>query len=446
MSEEEQRRGEREPGAIPEQSEATPEPERAPESRGEAASGTESATGSESESAASESKAEPKAEPETEDERRERWRLAREADDRRRRRTRIAAWCGVGVLLLGGAGWIAEPFVQDRLITSDACDGALPDGTMDTLRAGAGEAYLTESEAESDDDLGRYTCKVVNEEGTRVLSVHAWTRRDDIDRRLIREVTGRSGVPGEALSGGLPGFRTSVGVALLPECPGRGKDAAGQQRQLLVEVRGALQVKWYQLARAGAAVANKASEKLGCDTDPLPLPAKGSEKHEPEAVSAARAADTACAALAQGPFRSGDWSFDLRIPKRSGPVTTCLVRPSGRDGNGRAHAPVVRLYGVYGQWSQEMMLEAANRSGAPTAGTVPRKWLTDERAGATARCGGRPAGFLLGVDRPDGESDEPQAVSTERLSRERMRAILASFAKKESARRDCTELRLPAAD
>ncbi|WP_432108372.1 hypothetical protein [Streptomyces sp. AA1529] len=104
------------------------------------------------------------------------------------------------------------------------------------------------------------------------------------------------------------------------------------------------------------------------------------------------------------------------------------------------------LYGVYGQWSQEMMLEAANRSGAPTAGTVPRKWLTDERAGATARCGGRPAGFLLGVDRPDGESDEPRAVGTERLSRERMRAILASFAEKESARRGCTELRLPAAD
>ncbi|MFI7244547.1 hypothetical protein [Streptomyces qinglanensis] len=443
MSEEEQRRGEREPGATPEQSEAIPEPERAPDSQGEAESETGPEPRAERES---ESESERESGAETEDERRERWRLARETDDRRRRRNRIAAWCGVGVLLLGGGGWIAKPFVQDRMITSDACDGALPDGTMDMLRAGAGEAYLTESKAETDDDLGRYTCKVVNEEGTRVLSVHAWTRRDDIDRRLIREVTGRGGVAGEALSGGLPGFRTSVGVALLPECPGQGKDAAGQQRQLLVEVRGALQVKWYQLARAGAAVANKASEKLGCDTDPLPLPAETSEKHEPEAVSAAHVADTACAALAQGPFRRGDWSFDLRIPKRSGPVTTCLVRPSGRDGNGRAHAPVARLYGVYGQWSQEMMLEAANRSGAPTAGTAPRKWLTDERAGATARCGGRPAGFLLGVDRPDGESDEPQAVSTERLSRERMRAILASFAKKESARRGCTELRLPAAD
>ncbi|WP_026004346.1 hypothetical protein [Streptomyces sp. AA1529] len=464
MSEEEQR-GEREPGATPEQSEATPEPERAPDSRVEAESetgpaprpGRESGSASESESAVSGPKAEPepetepKAEPETEDERRARWLLAREADDRRRRRTRIAAWCGVGVLVLGGAGWIAEPFVQDRMITSDACDGALPDGTMATLRAGAGdaEAHLAESEAETDTGLGRYTCEVANDAGGRVLEVRVYSRRDDVDRNLVRDFQSNGAHPASALPGGLPGFEARFGgVALVPECPGLGKDAAGLPRRLFVDVLGGHGAEPHQLVRAGAAVANKAAEKLGCDRDPLTVPAKDIEESEPEGVPSARAAGTTCAALARGPFSGAGWTVDLRIPEGPAPLTSCKVRPSGEDEDGDPYPPVARLYGLYGPEVKRVMSAEAGHSGVRTDKTRMRPWLNDVTAWATARCDGRPAGFKLRVSREDEGSDKPdeQVLSRRRLGRETMRAMLVSFAEKESAARGCTGLRLPSAD
>ncbi|MFE9336019.1 hypothetical protein [Streptomyces sp. NPDC007063] len=449
---EEQQRGEREPGAIPEQSEATPEPERAPESRGDAASGTESATGSESESAASESKAEPKAEPETEDERRERWRLAREADDRRRRRNRIAAWCGVGVLVLGGAGWIAEPYVQDRMITSDACDGALPDGSMDTLRGTTGdpEAHLTEAEAETDDDLGRYTCEVENASGERVIEVRVYSRRDDIDRKLVREFEEGGAHPTAALPGGLPGFESrTAGVTLMPRCPGRGKDAAGRPGQLLVDVLAGHLSEPHQLVRAGAAVANRAAEKLGCDTDPLDVPSKDPGDVLDRAVRPAKAAGTTCGALGHVALR-GDWSADLRIPNGPAPMTSCVLRPSGSDDDGDPHRQVLGLYALYGDFSQRVMLRQAALGGAAgTGGKRVGPWLTDDDGWAMARCDGRAAGFRLVVSRPDEDtasnSDE-QTVGRDQLDRAEMRKLLVSFAEKESAKRGCTGLRLPPGD
>ncbi|WP_431982606.1 hypothetical protein [Streptomyces qinglanensis] len=447
MSEEEQR-GEREPGAIREQSEATPEPERAPESQAEAESETGPAPRPERET---ESESERASGAETEDERRERWRLARETDDRRRRRTRIAVWCGAGVLVLGGAGWIAEPFVKDRMITSDACDGALPDGTMDTLRGTTGdpEAHLTESEAETDTELGRYTCEVANDEGGRVLEVRVYSRRDDVDRNLVRDFQSNGAHPASALPGGLPGFEARFGgVALVPECPGLGKDAAGLPRRLFVDVLGGEGAEPHQLVRAGAAVANKAAEKLGCDRDPLTVPAKGIEETESEGVPSARAAGTTCAALARGPFSGRGWTVDLRIPEGPAPLTSCKVRPSGEDADGDSYPPVARLYGLYGPEVKRVMSAEAGHSGVRTDRTRMRPWLNDVTAWATARCDGRPAGFRLRVSREDEGSDKPdeEVLSRRELDRETMRAMLVSFAEKESAARGCTGLRFPSAD
>ncbi|MFE9332832.1 hypothetical protein [Streptomyces sp. NPDC006925] len=448
MSEEEQQRGERVPGAIPERSEATPEPERAPESQGEAESETGPEPRPERET---ESESERESRAETEDERRERWRLAREADDRRRRRNRIAAWCGVGVLLLGGGGWIAKPFVQDRMITSDACDGALPDGTMDTLRGTTGdpEAHLTESDAETDTDLGRYTCEVANDEGGRVLEVRVYSRRDDVDRKLVRDFQTNGAHPASALPGGLPGFEARFGgVALMPACPGRGKDAAGLPRRLFVDVLAGHRSEPHQLIRAGAAVANKAAEKLGCDSDPLTVPAQDIEKSEPEGVPSARAAGTTCAALARGPFSGAGWTVDLRIPEGPAPLTSCKVRHSGKDEDGEPYPPVAMLYGLYGPEAKRVMSAAAGFSGVRTDKKRMRPWLNDVTAWATARCDGRPAGFTLRVSREGEGSDKPdeQALSRRQLDRDTMRAMLVSFAEKESAARGCTGLRLPSAD
>ncbi|MBO8195815.1 hypothetical protein ITI46_29815 [Streptomyces oryzae] len=386
---------------------------------------------------------------ETEDERRERWRLLQERADRRRRRTRIAVWSGLGVLLLGGVGWAVTPTVKDKMITSGACDGALPDGSMDTLRATTGDAdaHLTKSESETDGDLGRYTCEVANEDGERVLEVRAYTRRDDVDSELVREFRDDGVHPASALAAGLPGYESRLaGLTLMPECPGRGKDAAGHPGRLLVNVLAGHRSEPHQLVRAGAAVANKAAQKLGCDTDRLPVPARGIEKEEPKGVPSRRAAGTPCAALAGGPFRGGGWSVDLRIPKGRGPMTSCLVRPSGSDEDGESHSAVISLYGLYGEWSQRVMSGQAGLSGVRADASRTRPWLTDETGWATARCGGLPAGFQIGVSRPDDESDGQQALSSEQLDRRAMRDMLASFAKRESAERGCTGLRLPSGD
>ncbi|MGI5349346.1 hypothetical protein ACQEU8_14270 [Streptomyces sp. CA-250714] len=387
-------------------------------------------------------------ETETEAERRERWRLLQERGDRRRRRTRIAVWCGLGVLALGGVGWAVTPTVKDQLITSDACDGALPDGSLDTLRATTGnaEAHLGDSKSETDSDLGRYSCEVVNEQDERVLEIRVYSRRDDIDSELVREFRDDGVHPAAALPAGLPGFESRLaGVTLMPECPGRGKDAAGHRGQLLVNVLSGHRSEPHQLVRAGAAVANKAAEKLGCDAEPLRVPARDTEKAEPDGVPSARAAGTTCAALARDPFQGAGWSVDLRIPKGRGPMTSCLVRPSGSDEDGESHSPVVSLYGLYGEWSQRVMYGEAGLSGARTDESRTRPWLTDTSGWATARCGGRAAGFQLAVSRPDDQSDGQQSLSREQLDRGAMRAILASFAEKESAERGCTQLRLPGA-
>ncbi|MBO8202470.1 hypothetical protein JW613_29915 [Streptomyces smyrnaeus] len=387
-----------------------------------------------------------------EDERRERWRVLQERTDRRRRRTRIAVWCGLGVLVLGGAGWAVTPTVKDSVITSGACDGALPDGTMDTLRNTTGHAdgHLTESRSELDGDLGRYSCEVANEEGERVLEVHVYSRRDDIDRELIREFRDDGVHPTSALPGGLPGFESRLaGLTLLPRCPGRGKDAAGNPGRLLVDVLAGHRSEPHQLVRAGAAVANKAAEKLGCDTDPLPVPEKEIEQQAPGSVPSARAAGTTCAALARGPFQDAGWSVDLRIPKGPAPLTSCTVRPSGEDEDGEPHRPVLSLHGLYGEWTQRVMLGQARHHGARTDEKRVGPWLTDESGWAMARCDGRPAGFKISVSRPDHETDsysEDKTLSRKQLDRTGMRKMLASFAERESAERGCTGLRLPAAD
>ncbi|MFI8854551.1 hypothetical protein ACIGW3_30715 [Streptomyces sp. NPDC053499] len=394
----------------------------------------------------------PESQPESEDERRERWRLLQEQADRRRRRTRIAVWCGLGVLVLGGIGWALEPAVQDKMITADACDGALPDGSMDTLRATTGDSgrHLGESESETDTDLGRYSCEVTDEEGHRALEVRVYSRRDDIDRLLVREFQDNGSHPWSALPGGLPGFESRMaGVMLMPECPGRGKDAAGHPGRLLVDVLAGHLSQPHQLVRAGAAVADKAAEKLGCDADPLPVPPKEIEEKAPRGLPPSRAAGTACAALARGPFRGAGWTVDLRIPEKgAAPLTSCVVRPSGTDEDGEPHDPVVRLYGLYGEGAQRVMYGRAGRVGARSDSSRVQPWLTDSSAWAMARCGGRPAGFELQVSRPDKDSDESEGevLDSKELDREGMRAMLASFAEKESAARGCTGLRLPAAE
>ncbi|NSC23432.1 hypothetical protein FM076_20665 [Streptomyces albus subsp. chlorinus] len=378
------------------------------------------------------------------DEERERWRALQQEGERRRRRRRIVTWSLVGVVVLGLAGWAAAPSVKDRVIASRACDGAIPEGSMDTLRAATGDAdaHLTEYTTETSTGLGRYSCQVKSEKG-RVLEVEVYSRRDSIDRELARQFEDDGGHPAAALPGGLPGFEARLaGIVLMPQCPGHGRDAAGHRGQLLVDVLGGGDSASRDLLRTGAAVANKAAEKLGCDAKPLPVPGRDGE---PEQVRVAAAAGTSCAALADGPLQGSGWTADLRLPKGRGPMASCAVRPSGKDEYGDPHDPVIRLYGWYGDWSQRMKLHAARMNGADTGRATVRPWLGESNGWAMARCDGQAAGFEIDVWRPSADGTPPgqRTVSRDRLGKEKMRQMLASFAKKESAERGCEGLRLP---
>ncbi|WP_147266798.1 hypothetical protein [Streptomyces diacarni] len=377
------------------------------------------------------------------DEQRESWRVLREQGERRRRRRRVVGWCVTGVLVLGVAGWAAKPTLKDMRIASSACDGAIPDGGMDALRAAAGspDAHLTESTSETRAELGRYSCEVVSEE-ERVIEVEVYGRRDDIDRELSREFEDQGGRPRVALPGGLPGFEGQMStVRLMPSCPGRGKDAAGHRGQLLVSVSGGHPGRPHHLLRAGVAVANKAAAKLGCDAKPLPLPEQGAQ---PKGVRLAAAAHTSCAALAEGPLKGSAWTADLRIPDGPAPMASCEVRPSGTDEDGDPHAAVVTLYGWYGDFSRRLRLFDARTNKASTDREQAGPWLTEANGWALARCEGQAAGFQITVRRP-GKYTGPESTTVDRdqLGKDEMLAMLSSFAKKESAARGCEDLRLP---
>ncbi|CAM3499070.1 hypothetical protein G3260_004306 [Streptomyces albus] len=377
------------------------------------------------------------------EEERERRDAVRAQVDRRRRRRRVVAWCVAGAVVLGIAGWAAEPSVRDKVITARACDGAIPDGSMDVLRATTQEpdAHLTDHTTEIRPELGRYFCQVGSGR-LRVLEVRAYTRRDDIDRELATEFGDDGGHPRAALPGGLPGFERSIaGITLMPPCPGRGKDAAGHPGRLLVEVLGGYPAPAHQLLRTGAAVANKAAERLGCGGKPLPVPAS---EAEPEQVRPAAAAGTSCAALADVRLPDPVWTAELRIPRGPAPMASCALRRPGKDENGEPRDAVVQLYGYYGDFSQRMVLRAARTDGVAGDRERTGPWLTRSGGWALARCDGQTAAFQVqGSPRGGAEGDEKTEDGRDLRDKRKLRDLLASFAKKESAARGCEDLRLP---
>ncbi|WP_461017085.1 hypothetical protein [Streptomyces daliensis] len=382
------------------------------------------------------------------DEQRERWRVLQDESDRRRRRKRIAGWAAVCVLVLGAAGWLAAPTVKDLAIESGACDEGLPEGGLDSLRALSGDPdeHLASSESHTDAQLGRYHCEVTTVERGRVVEVEAVTSRDDVDAELVRHFADDGGRPRAALPAGLPGFESTLtGIVLTPSCPGLGEDATGRAARLVVEVHGGgLDRDPVRLLRPGVALANKASEKLGCDSEPLPVPA---ENVAAKTVRPVGTAGTACAALARGPLQGDGWTVEMGTPDSPAPMVSCAVRPSGENGDGDPQRTVLELNAWYGDWVPARMQRQARMDGTSdgeggTRAVTP--WLTGERGWATATCEGRPAGFELWVDREKDDSDsEDRALDKSRYSEKEMRKALTAFAKSQSELRDCHGLRLP---
>lgn len=100
-------------------------------------------------------------------------------------------WIKVSVaaaVVLGIGGYVAEPYAQDWMLAGSACGGALPRDVVDRLTPD--DAHLESEDSGQTGALGSYGCDLtmkgdeVND--SRLISMEAYTRRDDQDREFFR--------------------------------------------------------------------------------------------------------------------------------------------------------------------------------------------------------------------------------------------------------------------
>lgn len=335
-------------------------------------------------------------------------------------------------VVVGLGGWIAEPYAQDWWLARDACGGALPTDAVQRLMLE--DAHLVDAQSRQVDGLGSYACELTVERDDgreyELIEVHAYTRRDDKDREFMKVFSQEPFTPHAPLPEGMPGFIGTFGdIRLLLPCPDLGTDAAGRQRSLLVSTdlsRDVLQAAEPQDAyEVAVALANSASEKLGCGAEPLeaPEPPEPSEPaqrdsvltdvEELETVSLQQARGTACGWLTEAELPRGpEWRVEIRS-NGSMPVSRCDVVAESEEAGGREKWLV--FAGWYGDWSGRM----ATRDGEPYPLT------------ATARCRGQAAHFRMAA-----------AEEVTGLDDTAKRHLLETFARTEVSRHDCADLRL----
>ncbi|MEU9666225.1 hypothetical protein AB0E25_11630 [Streptomyces bobili] len=326
------------------------------------------------------------------------------------------------VLVLGLAGWIARPYVDEWWTIRTACDGALPgDAVRDLLPE---DARVTDTASDGVEELGSYSCDISMEtergRDWALLALRAYTLRDDQDRALMR-IFPESGLePQAAMPEGLPGFigRTNTLTFLLP-CPDLGKDAAGRQRKMLVSAGISQFAPWRQPASYEVAVAftNSASKHVGCGARPLKAPkgvgpADPAEK-KPKTIPLEAARDTPCGSLADAglpdPTR---WKLDGQLNDEALTGRCDLI--AGDDlTDGRPKR--MHFIAWFGDWSIRLLTDDD---------------LYSPELTASARCGGEAAHFAL-----DASEDIPDVDAA------KQRALLDAFARVQAERRGCTDLK-----
>ncbi|MER7112027.1 hypothetical protein [Streptomyces sp. NPDC000229] len=333
-------------------------------------------------------------------------------------------WVKVSVaaaVVLGVGGYVAEPYAQDWLLARDACDGTLPPDALEQLTPE--DAHLRDETSHLHEGLGSYSCRLTAEEaedgtgddGRLVVGMEAYTRRDDQDREFMSIFPEEGFSPQASLPEGLPGFIDKYhDINFLLPCPDLGKDAEGRQRKLLVRMslgREANHGAPGAAYRMAVALANGASDRLGCGAEPLRAPAGDAVPPDPErdaeTVPLSEAKDTACG-----------WMAGAGLPQDQGLRVAAAVNdaaPTGRcDLTDRDGKSALSLVAWYGDWSNRL----TSRDGVPRSLT------------ATARCDGEAAGYALGT------SDDIPGVG-EAVQRR----LLKEFAEDQVRRRGCSGLR-----
>ncbi|MEU9987576.1 hypothetical protein AB0E10_12310 [Streptomyces sp. NPDC048045] len=331
------------------------------------------------------------------------------------RRWMKAALAVAATLALGG--WFAAPYVKDWWLVRTACDGALPAGAVRQLAAPGG--HLTTADAASHKRLGDYRCSLRfqgNGDGTLVVRMDAYTRRDDQDGVFLDAFPQAGFSAQRPLAEGLPGFMDDFGdLQFLLRCPDLGRDAEGRQRKLLASVAlgRASAYTTHAAYEAAVALVNSASDRLGCGAQPLVVPKGGiappDSEQRPAAIPVTRAGDTACgwATRARVPHAER-WSVAVLMNNKA-PTGRCDLT-TGTDASWKT----LRFAAWYGDWSNRLV----------TTDGVLRS-LT-----ATSRCDGEAAHFA--VDASDGIG----------IGKAEQRRLLKSFAEDQVERRGCSGLRL----
>lgn len=325
-------------------------------------------------------------------------------------------------VVLGIGGWIATPYVNDWWLLRTACDGALP---VDAVRElGRSGSHFKDATSASHEELGDYGCSLDFEgdelRSDRLLSMEAYTRRDDLDRELMT-VFPETGYDDMApMPDGLPGFIDKVGdLHLLLPCPALGKDDDGRQRKLLVRTRLGRDTLWGTPAAYETAVTltNSASDRLGCGAEPLKTPGGDAAPVDPEKNPKPVPLDKsgACGwALKTGLLDPAQWRVTV-LMNDAGPVGRCDL--SALDPDSGDLETQLSFAAWYGDWSNRLVARQ-------------KRWSAD-RLAATARCDGETANFALGA-----AEDAPGVDEAEK------RKLLTAFAREQVRQRGCTDLEL----
>ncbi|MFF2250583.1 hypothetical protein [Streptomyces sp. NPDC058142] len=335
-------------------------------------------------------------------------------------------WIKVAVAaaaVLGLGGYIAEPYAQDWWLVGRACDGALPRDSVGQLTPD--DAQFTKEETRRVPELGFYGCSLAfdgdHTEGVTLVAMSAYTGRDDQDREFKRAFNEGGFAQQIVLSGGLPGIVDGFGgIRIVTPCPSLGKDTEGRPRKMLVRVgvsRDEEKSASGAVYRTAVALANSASQKLGCGARPLKVPRKSAgfdtDERWQRAVSAAKAEGTGCDWVARaGLAKDAGWRL-VAETNDTAPTGTCDLRT---DEGGDAYQAGMTFGAWYGDWSNRLTASDDNGERRPMT--------------ATARCDGEAANFAL-----DATKDTPGVDKADR------RRLLKEFAEDQVRRRGCSGLR-----
>ncbi|WP_415950663.1 hypothetical protein [Streptomyces sp. KLOTTS4A1] len=363
------------------------------------------------------------------------------------------ACAGLVLILVGFA--VRAP-VKDWWLARQACDGALPGEDLETVRT---EARLGSYEESFDEETGAYRCVLRNDADKVVIAVEAFPPGYSRDEELSS--IGRSHAPHAVLPGGLPGFEApNSQVYLLPECADGVEDPGGQDTRLLVGTWtyfAESRAEKAAMLRLAVRMTNHVTEKLGCGSEPLPLPEPEAVPDTGRFVARTETKNTPCAAFATTRVPEEGRDGEVRIAVADGGIVgrCTLHAPSGEDSkrsDGRGQA-LVELTSWRGNWGTELREMGSGPDPLPMGPGAWKPALTGSRAWAVAMCDGQKAGFAahwgldsgLGLKYRKNGKYAPPGEEEVRESSARLRAYVTAFAEEQVRREGCTDLQLPSA-